>query len=281
LPGGVRHAGSSGPYVEESDLAAWRIEPFPSNGVTLTQRLRPIVPGAYSIGSELSFRLVDDRGRVAETRAAGPAELDKNLSVSASCAGQRRTTLYLPLVRQPRCTPLRQAADIVLAIDRSTSMGTAGAGAAEAASLLDMLNLRRDRLALLAFDQRVEPIAALGSDRDRLLSALVGLSPAAGTSIDRAIQAGSALLAGSTGRRRLLILVTDGVQTGPWGRGSVLSAAEVARRGGLAIMAIAVGPAPDIDLLESIATAGLVRASQLEELGPAYRSMGELAACTQ
>lgn len=281
LPGGVRHAGSSGPYVEESTVAAWHIEPFPRNGVTLTQRIRPIFPGAYAIGSELSFRLVDDRDREAEALAAGPADPDKNLSVPANCAGQRRSSVYLPILHQPRCTPLRQPADIVLAIDRSTSMGSARAGAAQAETLLDMFDLRRDRLAVLAFDQRVETIAALGSDRDRLLAALVGLSPAAGTSIDRAIQAGSALLAGSTGRRRIVILVTDGVQTGPRGRGSALAAADVATRGGLSIMAVAVGPAPDFDLLESIATAGLVRAGKIEELGPAYRALGELAACTR
>ncbi|MCB9175998.1 MAG: VWA domain-containing protein [Caldilineae bacterium] len=284
LPAGIRHSAGSGPMVSGQPEPTWRIEPFPAEGLSLTHQLRPILPGSYALGEGLRLRIEDDRGRQAEQSAALPAG-SGGLTVSARCDGQRRSAVYLPRLEQPGCVPLRQPADIVLAVDRSTSLGSRGSNDAErhARAFLDRVTLSRDRVALVAFDQRVDILAPMGSPRWRLDAAIETLTAAPGTEIDRAIDAGVALLADSGGRRRVLVLITDGVQTGPRGRNRVLEAAEAASAARVQILTAAVGRAPDLGLLEAIASnaQATVVTAGFEGLGQAYAALGEQVDCAR
>ena len=284
LPGGIRHSDSAQPLSLDRQSPTWRIEPFPSEGVTLTQRIRPIQSGSYSIGSDLRFSLIDDRGRSREQIAPPPAG-GNNLTVSTGCYGQRQSAIFLPWVHQLSCSPQRRPADIVLAVDRSTSLGADGKSSAarHARAFLENVALHRDRVALLAFAQDVDVLASLGTDRSGLDQAIDALEPAAGTSIDRAIEAGVRLLGVSEHRRRILVLITDGVQTGPRGRSSVLAAAEAADEAGVTILTAAVGEVPNLTLLRKLGRSGqpVVVTGGFSGLGEAYLALGEQLACSR
>ncbi len=284
MPAGIRTAPDGAQLAAESAGPSWHIDPFPTEGLTLTHQLRPILPGVYPLGEGLDIRIVDDRGRVHHQPAVMPRG-NGELTVAERCYGQRRSSLYLPILTQPGCLPLRQPADIVLAVDRSTSLGPAGGQDARqhALAFLDSLHLGRDRVALIGFDQGVELLAPLGSSRAQLQRAVERLRPAPGTEIDRAIEAAAALLAGSGEQRRVLVLITDGVQTGPRGPEAVREAAAVARAAGLEILVAAVGPAPDLALLGSIGgeERGPLITAGYDDLGQAYEALGQQVACAR
>jgi len=283
LPGGLLPADPAAGAAASGDaLAAWRVDDFPAAGVTLTQAVRPFRPGIYDLGADVRVRLVDNRGRAA-VRLFKPG--DPALAVPGPCRGGPAPA-YLPVVHRPSCVPSRQAADIVLLVDRSASIGAAGLEGAgqRARAFFDELDLARDRVAVIAFDQRLELRAPLGSDRETLVRALDNLTLGLGTSIDRAIEAGVSHLAaapGAGGRRRILVLFTDGVQTGPRGEAHVIAAADRARAQGIAILTVAMGAAPNHALLDRISTPSgrLLAAPTARDLDRAFRDLAEVAAC--
>jgi len=266
----------------------WIFDFTPAQGITVTHWVLPTRPGRYVLGERATVELTQEDGGLTTGHLASAT-----LTVVAGCAPARGRTLYLPYASQPACLPLRDPADLVLLVDRSSSMGAGGVGrgggaamARQLESFLDALVPARDRVALVAFDQRADLLAPLGSDRRTIAAALGRLALAPGTRLERAIEAGLAELAGPralAGRRRVLILVTDGVQTGPGGGAPVVAAAAAARARGVAILSVALGTAPDRALLEAASgdPSRTFGAATPGELDAAFREAGEVAGCVR
>lgn len=265
-----------------------QLGPLSSEGLSLPFRVLALRSGLYPLGQGMRLRLRDDRGRSAEATVAEPVELA--VSPCAYGGQDRVRRLYLPLVHRPACLRSAQAADIVLAIDRSTSMGAGGLSLTleQAADFIQNVDLERDRVALLAFDIRAELVTGLTKDRALLLTALRGVRPGRLTALDRALDEGAAVLGpGGAGRRRVLALVSDGHQTGLGDEDAVRAAAARARRQGIRILTLAVEGgvvAPNWALLrelsESPSLAVRVRGGDDPgQISQAFRDLAELAGC--
>lgn len=259
----------------------WVFNGVPVEGITVSHTIQATRPGSYLIGAEALVEIEDDAGR----RATGGLQPEV-LTVAETCGPRRETAVFLPLVYRPLCVPSRQPVDVVILLDRSGSMGTGtfAATSRHIGAFAADLATARGRVALVAFDQRASLLARLGSSPGQIERVSADLALAPGTRIERAIRSGEAELSGErgrTGRRRLLVLVTDGVQTGPGGTESVLAAAAGARARGVIILALALGPAPDGELLAAVAgqPGRVVAAPTPDDVPAAYRTLAALAAC--
>jgi Mg-chelatase subunit ChlD len=169
-----------------------------------------------------------------------------------------RHTLLLPLVQQGHCTPGRSpGADIALVIDTSSSMAGDKLAAAigAAGSFLDLVQLPRDRVAVVTFDRDATLAAGLTDRRAVLQAALARATTDEGTRIDRGLAEGLAELSGPRGRRearKVLVLLTDG-RPDEGTRGGVIAAAGAARAAGVTLFAIGLGADVDEALLRLLA----------------------------
>ena len=264
----------------------WRIKlntsQTPDDTVVVTRRIAPSKPGTFSIGDPAELTLEDTNG----DHADGLLEPEP-LTVAANCVRPRQSTLYLPYLVQPQCIPSPAPADIVLLLDQSGSVGNDGLAMAgqHARAFLDAIDLKRDRMAVISFDQAVHPLAPLGSTRPILEAALGRLVLAPGTRLDLAINAATDALARAPSpvkRRRVIVLVSDGVQTGADGDAPVLASAKAARGLGIAIFTVALGNTPDRRLLSAISSDPRLdrSAATAEELTGAYRELADVTGCS-
>lgn len=286
LTGNLRGNGWSLAGDGEAD-GARHLGPVPDEGLLWRQRLFALRSGVYQVGAGLRLELRDDKGRSAEAFVSEPVELVVN---PCGYGGpDRKRQLYLPWVQRPRCAVSAQAADIVLAIDRSTSMGQAGLALTleQARSFIESVDLERDRVAILAFDREPTLVSGLTEDRLLLLAALRAVVPGRLTAIDRAIDASIGVLGpGGNSRRRVLALVSDGHQTGLGDEAAVRAAALRARRSGIRILTLAVD-GKDVDpnwallrdLTESASRSVRVRGGDASLLSQAFRDLAELSGC--
>jgi hypothetical protein len=252
----------------------------PAQAVTITHQVRATMPGTFTLGGA-EVTLEDDAGRHATARLE-PA----TVVVSGHCPG--RAPVYLPLVYRPTCVPQAAPADVVLVVDRSSSVGDEGLkeAAAHVRGVLDALDLGRDRIGLVAFDQRASLVAPLGSSRAAVEVALSGLVAAAGTRLERGLRTGAAELGSARslpGRRRVMVLVTDGIQVGPGDDSVVLTAAAEVRAQGITIFSLALGPHPDQELLTAISgdARRSLQTGSKDDPAAAYRALADAAACTR
>ena len=213
-------------------------------------------PGEYQIGAA-SVVLVDSEGGTLAQAAASHA-----LIVSDECTSSyevRDHTAYLPFVERPGCAISTKPADIVVLVDRSSSVGDGGLTPPiqHARDLIDAIALSRDRAAIIAFDQRAERLIGFDGDRgalSRVLQEILRRGPKPGTRIERALVSARRLLDDESreGRRKIVVLITDGVQLGPGGKAPVREAARTLRDSGARILSLGIGPSPDMDLLSAI-----------------------------
>ncbi len=173
-------------------------------------------------------------------------------------------SIFLPLAAKRLCKPGRLPADLVLAIDTSSSMsepmGAATRLDAARQAALRFVELARldgggDRLALLAFHRQAE-ITAMDDDRARIRARLAGLTTAEGTRIDRALAlATSTLLAEprDAARKAVIILLTDGQPEGG-SEADSLRAARLAREAGITVYAVAFAGQADSGFLRQLAS---------------------------
>ncbi len=282
LPEGVVSADPLWQPLPARPVREWRIDALPATGVTLTHAIRPARPGPYALADTLHVRaeLASGRTVTPTLRLVDGA----TITVVEACSAAPAVRAYLPIAGRAQCWPTEPAADVVLLVDRSASTavdGTIGAVASTRAFLMT-LDLTRHRAAVVAFDQDIAVLAPLGAPRPALLRALDALRPAIGTSIDDAIAAGAAVLAADGSRRQpMLVVFTDGFQTGPRGDAAVRRAADAARAAGVAILPVAVGPAPNRPLLAALAGGGAARVAEPtgEDIRRRYLDLAADVAC--
>lgn len=180
------------------------------------------------------------------------------------------------------CPPGRAAgADVVVALDRSSSMaGAPLAGAVDAArAFVAGLDRGRHRVALVTFADGATVDAPLSPDPAAVLAALAGLRALGGTDIAAALDVAGGMLAesatGSDGPARVpvVVLLSDGGHGNPGTDPRAVAAALRAR--GIARFTIGLGVAADAALLADVADGQYFPAPQPEDLAPIYRAIHE------
>jgi uncharacterized protein YegL len=146
--------------------------------------------------------------------------------------------------------------DVVLAVDRSGSMG-AGPGSPLEEALRAVENfVRRSpscfHLGVIAFDHGAEIVSSLAADPRRALRALAAIGSGGGTAIDLALErAREALAGGRPGVRKTVILLSDG---GSDREAALAAAAQLqAHPAHPTVIAVGFGPEVDAELLIGIA----------------------------
>ncbi len=212
--------------------------------------------------------------------------------------------IYLPLTNRSQCAKEQRFADIVLVLDRSTSMQrTIGAGTqtkdeaafAAARAFLGRLTLtgdrrrRGDQVAIVGFNRTGWIEQALTVDRGAALGGLDRLAAKSGegTRIDLAFTFGQRALQSASRRSTntpVVIVLTDGLPNGvptptPAGRqeDTVLAAARAAAARGTTLFTIGLGRSSDIDAVLLAAAAGDARrffaAPSTDDLGRIYAAI--------
>jgi Ca-activated chloride channel family protein len=158
-----------------------------------------------------------DRDFILRLRFGAEDAVGTSLAVLPDAEGTGGT--FALTVLPPATAAAPQPRDVVLVLDRSGSMGGWKMVAARraAARILDTLT-SADRLAVLAFDDRVETPQALpaglvdATDRNRFRAVefLATLQARGGTEMLYPLRQAAGLLTGTTERDRVLVLVTDG-----------------------------------------------------------------------
>ncbi len=166
--------------------------------------------------------------------------------------------IHLPLAMRGFCFPAaRPRADIVLVLDTSNSMTGAKLDAARGAALafLDLVNLPRDRAAIVTFNQRPRLEAGLTGTRSALQAALASLATDQGTRIDLGLSLALDELKSNRARadaRPVIVLLTDGRPDAGTGAEALVAAGR-ARAAGVTVFTIGLGGDVDAALLSSIA----------------------------
>jgi Mg-chelatase subunit ChlD len=235
--------------------------------------------------------------------------------VSTATATRRPRPIYLPLALSESCARRTVRADVVLAIDMSTSMrhrtgdGRPKQDAVLAAgrAFLDQMSLaadsqgHRDQVAIVGFNERAwieqeltDDRAAVGAALDRLPKGI-----AEGTRLDLAIDRGAEALSGPArraGNTAVMVLLTDGMPNrvptpAPAGsqEDTVLAAAGRAKAAGIRVYTIGVGlpnaadPSAQInpDLLRRIASEPRMyfQTWSASELAAIYREIAYTIGC--
>ena len=213
----------------------------------LMRRLWPAAPSAApALRVPYGERLDTIGGRSARARPQGLGLLPW-LAWALLCVAAARPQQLGDVVQPPQT-----GRDLMLAVDLSGSMGEedmrlGGAAVdrltAAKAVIADFLDRRAgDRVGLIVFGQRAYALAPLTLDRDsvrgQLLDSVVGLAGRE-TAIGDAIGLAVKRLRGQEDGQRVLILLTDGVNTA--GQLDPMKAAELARENDVRIHTIAFG----------------------------------------
>ncbi|MCC7019844.1 MAG: VWA domain-containing protein [Ardenticatenales bacterium] len=139
---------------------------------------------------------------VDKTAAPGRIWLGEEVTVTLSITGS--------------CTAREIKSDVVLVIDRSRSMLSAGkfvAARAAAKNFIDRADANLIQIGIVAFDDVAESVHFLSTDKAALKAAVDGISPDTGTNLVDGLDEGRKMLA-SAGRRAdarpVIIFLTDG-----------------------------------------------------------------------
>lgn len=158
------------------------------------------------------------------------------------------STVYLPIVERNHCQPddARLGVEIVLVVDTSSSMAGAPIDAAKAAGRLfvDLVDRRRDRVALVTFDETARLAQALTNNAALFKAALDAMTTSPGTRLDLGLAKGAEelRLRARNGSQRVLVVMSDG-QPSAGTRDPALRTAADVRRSGATVFAIGLGQA--------------------------------------
>lgn len=176
---------------------------------------------------------------------------------------------YLPAVARHGCAGgqlAERAADLVLVLDSSTTMGDATSLGTSRLGLAQEAIRRLARatdpallgLALVTFDVEARTLTELGASREALVQAAQAVQLRRGSRIDLGIEAAREILrrrAPSDQRAAYVVLISDGLPAGVAPE-AVLAAAERLRAAGVILWSLGLGDAPEAqELLRSMAGA--------------------------
>ncbi len=261
LPANMRYVMGSAEPPADYDAAAhrlsWDLGVAPARpGLQLRYQLEPAEAGRWPTSLGAAADIVDHYG---SARALAFPRPDVEVYRPPTPAPPQ--PIYLPFALRSACLPGQVPLDIVLVMDVSGSMaepegiGTKlDAARAAAGTLLELLQLPRDRVALVAFDAEARRAIGLSGDRDAVAEALSSLETGQGTRIDLGLAEAGRVLAESPrdAARRNVILLTDGLQSGS--AEPVIEAAGALREAGSRLFAIGLGADVDEAMLRRIAS---------------------------
>lgn len=195
--------------------------------------------------------------------------------------------LFLPFLGRGHCLALRRRPlDVALVLDSSQSMAGPKLAAALAAAqaFVDLVDLPRDRVAVVSFNGRARLEAGLTGSRSLLELALAAPQTGQGTRIDLGLAAAEAELRGSRARaegRPVIILLTDG-QPDAGSDGLARDAARLARSRGTLVYAIGLGADVDLGLLRELTgdARRVLPAPSPADLAGIYRGLAETIPCS-
>jgi Mg-chelatase subunit ChlD len=209
---------------------------------------------------------------------------------ATATATPESVAVYLPITVRQVCKPGEVHTDVILIIDASSSMRepsgtTTKLDAARKAALdfVDNLQLGQDQAAVVSFNAQARLDLPLSRDRAALERAINGISTAAGTRIDLALErAGQELASGRpiAGNNRAVILLTDG-RTDAGTSDRALAAAASLKSGKAAIYTIGLGADVDAVFLRQIASSPLMylEAPTADQLAGIYEEIAGSLPC--
>jgi hypothetical protein len=304
-------SGSASPRAAEEEAHVyWRMDGLPTEGVTLTVSVRPnrlgrIPTNHMAVADYTEPNGVRRRFRfpipfvevIAPTATVSPTELPTNTprptqevvstpSVTVTVATPSiPVAIYLPILLRERCNPSIRRADVVLAIDASTSMldvsesGRTKLDAAigAASTFLDELHLGHDQAGIVTFNSVATIAAPLTKDRAQLNRALSNITPAQQTCIVCAIDMGWQELRSARhdlSHVAVLILLTDG-RSNPQPASESVAIAAAAKAAKVLIYAIGLGDDLDEGALREVASSpdSYFHAPSAQDLAGIYRGI--------
>ncbi len=169
----------------------------------------------------------------------------------------------------------RLSTGVVLLVDASGSMAGNPIAQAKQAMLGFVSDLGpEDQVAVMSFDSQVNVVQNFTSDHDVLNQAIANLTPQGDTALYDAVIAASQKAAESTASQRLVVLLSDGVETvNSDERNAALQAAGA---GGVPIVAVGLGNEIDKDFLDQITSLSggrLLQAATPAALASAYSDL--------
>jgi Mg-chelatase subunit ChlD len=319
LPGGLEYVAGSGhppPTVLEGGgrRLRWDYSQPVSREITITYEVQPQALGVYDLRGEvvltdtqrLKRTIVLPGGVITVTEAcelatATPTATEMAVATATATevpasatatATARPRGLYLPvLVKDEVCEVEEEHADVVLAIDASTSMlgegggGRTKLGAAQAAvrEFIGLMDLSRDQAGVIAFNSSARLLQGLTGERRLLESGLGRIEVGVGTRLDLAVEAGEAELLSVRrrgGNAGVLIVLTDGRVTGVE-PGVAVEAAGRAKGAGLRVITIGLGGDADAETLRAMASSSgdYHHAPGGQELAGIYRTVAVEIPC--
>jgi len=282
------------PATVEGDTLRWTLTDVPIAGLGLRYRVEPLECGEVPTNVAAFAEYTDGYGRAGRldfpvprvTVNCGPPTVPPTVTPTPSptpTATREPVPIYLPIGMRERCIPGERHADVVLAVDASSSMvGAKIAAARQAARLfVSLLDVPRDQVALVAFDENARLAAPLGSSVDQLNGSLDTLATGSGTRIDRGLETAQAELFGArhkAGNTRVVVLLTDGRQPD---ESRTIELAAGLRAQDVVLYAIGLGADVDLPFLVRI-TGDPARARQAPsttELAAIYRQVAGEVPC--
>ncbi len=240
-------------YSSQTRTLQWQLRSVPPAGLKLSYRVAPQETGVHPTNVKAEADYIDGVGH--RDRLLFPVPRVK--------VGQAEGwTAYLPILMRRKCPEV--LADIALVLDTSSSMraepepgspSKLEAAVRAARVFLGVIDLPRDRAAIVAFNSTATEVNELTGDHLALAQALDRLPIGDGTRLDRGLDKGRQVLGDPPpGRVQVVVLLTDGRQSGADSE-AVLEAAAEARSAGVLVFTIGLGSDADLDLLGAVAGA--------------------------
>jgi uncharacterized protein YegL len=260
VPGSVRPNGTLAGRVVE-----WRLTSLAFGRHRFSLELEPLEGGRWPTNVRAVADFTDGWGQpgridfpVPEVEVMVPTATppEPTPTTSPPTATPVPQPAYMPLAMRHQCFPRQQHVDVALVVDASSSMAGPKIEAARAAvrAFLSIIDLGRDRAAIVVFSRSASLAQPLTGDAAALSAALDALATDTGTRIDLGLAAALDELAGPRAEPSsapIVILLSDGQQaeTAP-----VVAEGERARRLGVELFTIGLGADADGALLARLAT---------------------------
>jgi Mg-chelatase subunit ChlD len=254
----------------------WTTPGLPPGGWVARYRVRPLHAGTFATNKLAYVDFLDADGTVASATFPQPV-------IKVREPGENG--IFLPILMREHCPPQRPF-DVALVVDTSSSMDGAKLAQTRLAArdFLDILTMPPSRASIVVFNANATVVAPLTTDRTRANLALDNLPRGEGTRIDKALDAARGALTGAdadANHAKVIVLLTDGRQVGEPEQ-TAINAAASARRAGITVFTIGVGPDAAEDFLIRVAgdPSRYYKAADETGLLKIYRAIAGTLPCT-